>query len=200
MFKKEIIKKFDGKQKFSPPDEKKPSPSDFAAGKPLRGILKKTKREDIQDTDHGKEHDNTHNIKNSKRKKITFGGEEIRIIDSSLDKNIEIKNDDTSFAEYLESFAEIVNNIENAFENIKQSLTQKDFIERCGSDKLDFKLISDKSAKEGIINIYNEGKKQGSKKLIDLSFDLIENNTNKARSILDNLNKLKRKIEQSRQH
>ncbi len=184
MLKKERIENFNEEQKFSPPDDKKPSSKDFAAGKTVRGILKGTQRDDIQDIDHGKEHDNI-----GKRKKITFGGDEIITIDS-LDKNIKIK-DDTSFAEYLEYFEEIVKNTESAFEDTKQLLTKEDFYKRCGSDLLDFKVMSHKSEKEKIINMYNDGKKQGSKELIDTSFELIDTNTNRARSILDNLNQLR---------
>ncbi len=199
MFKKELIKRFSAEQKLSSSDEKKPSPKDFAAGKILRGTLKKTQRENIQGTDHGKEHENIQNIEHNKRKKVSFGGEEIRIIDSSQDRNIETKDDDASFAEYLEYFEEIVKNIENTFKNLKQLMPKKDFIERCGSDLLDFMEISHKSAKEKIINMHDEGKKQGSsKELIDSSFDLVETNTNKARSILYNLNQLKSNLEKSR--
>jgi hypothetical protein len=73
MFKleKELIKRFNEEQKFSSGDEKKPSPSDFAAGKPLRGILKR-KREDLHNPDHNKEHDDIQCIEHSKKKESYF--------------------------------------------------------------------------------------------------------------------------------
>jgi hypothetical protein len=110
-------------EKFKQPDkesasssrEKQGSSSDFAAGKPLRGILKR-KRGDIQDIAHGKEHEDIPDRDLSKKANLLS-----LEINQFSDESIK-KYRDTTFDNMLKDFRNTINDIRDILGKLNKSL------------------------------------------------------------------------------
>ncbi len=178
------------KQGTSSSGEKQGSPSDFAAGKPLKGILKR-KYDNIQDTERSKKHNDIQN----KQVKIDIEINKTIKIDASLDKDIKIdyKDNHTIFNEHLEIFRDTFKDIMSNIKDFKQSLSTKDVFLRSGIEAEDLLLLY--TNEKVICDMYNDSKEQKSEELFDLSIKQIVNNVEIALAELDKLKKLKREIE-----
>ncbi len=110
-------------EKFKQPDkegasssrEKQGSSSDFAAGKPLRGILKR-KRDDIQDIAHGKEHEDIPDRDLSKKANLLS-----LEINQFSDESIK-QHRDTTFDNMLKDFRNTINDIRDILGKLNKSL------------------------------------------------------------------------------
>ena len=103
------------KQGASSSGEKQPSSSDFTAGKPLRGILKR-KRDDIQDIAHGKEHEDIPDRDLSKKANLLS-----LEINQFSDESIK-QHRDTTFDNMLKDFRNTINDIRDILGKLNKSL------------------------------------------------------------------------------